>query len=100
MFHENQKTFESEEFLLQICNDHLLYAEKDYVRFDFRNIAKLRIYRQKRSGKVSKVTYRMRGQISSFQIEGFGHAGMEQITSLLRIRATEYSIDYSETGVA
>ena len=100
MLHEDEKRFESKEFLLQICDDHLLYAEKDYARFDFRNIAKLRIHRQKRSRKISKITYRMKGQFSAFQIDGFGEVEMEQIASLLKTRAMEYSIDYSESGAA
>jgi hypothetical protein len=100
MIHENEKRFESEEFLLQISNDHLLYAEKDDVRFDFRNIAKLRIYRQKRRGTISKITYRMKGKLGAFQIDGFGDVEMEQIASLLKARAMEYSIDCSETEMA
>ena len=90
----NQKLFESDEYLIQICNDHICYAEKDDVRFDFKQITRLKVYRQKVGGKITKITYRMKGQLSAFQIDGFGDAGMEEIASLLKSRAKEFSIDF------
>jgi len=51
-------------------------------------------------GKVSEITYRAKGQLGSFQIDGFGEVEMEQIANLLKARAMEYLIDYSESGVA
>lgn len=93
---EAPNTFESEEFLLQIRGDHLLYADKSEVVFDFRNIAKVRIYRTKPDGKVGKITYRVKGQLTSFQIDGFCEAGMERIAALLKARASEFSIPIAD----
>ena len=94
----NQKLFESGEYLVQICDDHILYAEKDNVRFDFKKIARLKVYRQKKSGKVSKITYRMKGQMSSFQIDGFTESEMDEIAGLLKNRAREHSIEFVDAG--
>jgi hypothetical protein len=91
------KLFESEEYLVQICDDHVFYAEKDYVRFDFKNIANLKVFRNK-AGNVHKITYRMKGQLSAFQIDGFDEAAMEEIASLLKERAREFSIGFVERG--
>lgn len=96
MFHEGYQTFESEEFLLQIGSRHLLYAEKSEVCFDFSKITKLRIYREGPGGKVSRITYRVKGQLGAFQIDGFGEVEMEQIASLLKARAKEHSVPVSE----
>ncbi len=96
MLHEDYKMFESEGFLLQIGSRDLLYAEKCEVRFNFKNITKLRIYRQSPGGKISKIIYRIKGQLSAFQIDGFGEAEMEEIANLLKARAMEHSIPISE----
>jgi hypothetical protein len=95
---EDRKTFESEGFLLQINSEHLLYAEKSEVLFDFRNIARVRIYRGKPEGKVYKITYRVKGQLSSFQLDGFGESDMQRIATLLRARASEFSIPIADPG--
>ena len=92
MTHIDQTHFESEEFLLQFGDNYLIYAEKSEVRFDFRSIARVRICRRKPERKVSKITYRVKGQISSFQIDGFGDLQMEQIAALVKKRAGEFSI--------
>jgi len=94
----NQKLFESGEYLVQICDDHVFYAEKDNVLFDFRNITRLKVYRQKKSGKVSKITYRMKGQMSSFQIDGFTESEMDEIAGLLKDQAREHSMVFVDTG--
>jgi len=94
----NHKLFESEEFLIQICDDHIFYAEKDDVRFDFKNITRLKVFRLKNGGKISKITYRMKGQLGAFQIDGFTESEMEEITSLLKNRAREYSIKFVDAG--
>jgi len=94
----NQRLFESGEYLVQICDDHIFYAEKDNVLFDFRNITRLKVSRQKKSGKVSKITYRMKGQLSSFQIDGFTESEMEEIAGLLKSRAREHSIEFLDAG--
>ena len=47
MPHSDQNLFESKDFLLQIFREHFIYAIKPEVRFDFRKIAKVRIYRRK-----------------------------------------------------
>ena len=86
--------------MVQICDNHVFYAEKDNVRFDFRNITRLKVYRQKKSGKVSKITYRMKGQLSSFQIDGFTESEMEEIAGLLKMRAREHSIEFVDAGEA
>ena len=86
--------------MLQIGSRHLLYAEKTKVLFDFQNITKLRIYRQSLGGKVSKITYRVKGQFGAFQIDGFGEKEMEQIADLLTARAKEHSIPLFETDAA
>lgn len=95
---EDHNTFESDEFLLQIHSDQFLYAEKSEVLFDFRNIARVRIHRRKPDGKVNKITYRVKGQLSSFQIDGFGEANMERIVALLKARAREFSIPMADPG--
>ena len=95
---ENRTTFESEEFLIQVNNEHLIYAEKSEVRFDFRNIARVGIHRRKPDGKVSKITYRMKGQLTSFQIDGFADSDMQSIAALLKARATEFSIPITDPG--
>jgi hypothetical protein len=93
---DDHNLFESEEFLLQIYREHFIYAEKPEVRFDFRNIARVRIYRRKPERKVSKITYRVRGQFSSFQIDGFGDSEMDQIAAILKKRAEEFSIPITD----
>ena len=92
-----QKLFESEEYLVQICDDHIFYAEKDNVRFDFKNLTSLKVFRNK-AGNVQKITYRMKGQLSAFQIDGFDKASMEEIARLLKERAREFSIEFAERG--
>jgi len=94
----NQKLFESDEFLIQICDDHIFYAERDEVCFDFKKVSRLKIYRLKDSGEISKITYRMKGQLNSFQIDGFENAEMEEIARLLKERAREFSIEFVEKG--
>ena len=94
----DENTFESEEFLLQIHSDHLLYAEKSDVLFDFRKIARVRVHRKKPDGKVDKITYRVKGQLDSFQIDGFGDSRMERIAALLKERASEFSIPMADPG--
>ena len=96
----NQKLFESAEYLIQVCDDHIFYAEKDNVRFDFKQITRLKVFRQKAGGKVSKITYRMKGQLGAFQIDGFGDAEMEEIASLLKNRAREFSVEFEDAGRA
>lgn len=95
---EDDNTFESEEFLLQIHSDHLLYAEKSNVLFDFREIARVRIHRKKPDGQVDKITYRLKGQLTSFQIDGFGDSKMERIAALLKERASVFSIPLADPG--
>jgi hypothetical protein len=92
--------FESEEYLIQICDDHLFYAEKDDVRFDFKKITKLKVFRRKTGGQISRITYRMKGQLGAFQIDGFGEAEMEEIASMLKDRAREFAIDFVDTARA
>ena len=94
----NQKLFESGEYLVQICDDHIFYAEKDNVRFDFKEITRLKVFRLKNSGKISKITYRMKGQLSAFQIDRFTESEMEQIAGLLKNRAREYSVEFVDAG--
>ncbi|MBK6900050.1 MAG: hypothetical protein IPH09_12540 [bacterium] len=94
----NHNTFESDEFLLRIDCDHLLYAEKSEVCFDFRNIARLRIHRRNADGGISRITYRVRGELTSFQIDGFTDAEMQSIASLLKARATAFSIPVTDPG--
>ena len=94
----NQKLFESEEYLVQICDDHIFYAEKDNVRFDFKKITKLKVHRQQAGSKITRITYRMKGQMSAFQIDGFGDAEMEEIARLLSSRANEFSVEFEDTG--
>ncbi len=84
--------FESEGFLLQVHSGHIIYAEKSRVRFDFRNIARVRIYRAKPDGEVSKITERVKGELGSFQIDGFGDSDMERIAASFEARAKEFSI--------
>ena len=96
---ENRNTFESEEFLVQVNTDHLLYAEKSEVLFDFRNIAKIRIHRKNPDGKVYKITYRVKGQLTSFQIDGFADSDMQSIAALLKARASEFAISITDPGV-
>lgn len=96
----NQKLFESGEYLVQICDDHIFYAEKDNVRFDFKNITRLKVFRLKNGGKISKITYRMKGQLGAFQIDDFADAEMEEMASLLKNRAREYSIKFVDEGEA
>ena len=100
MLHEDHQLFESDEFLLQIGSRHLLYAEKSEVLFDIQNITKLRIHRQGPSGKVSKITYRVKGQLGAFQIDGFGEPAMEQIANLMKARAKEHSIPLVDKDAA
>ena len=95
---ENRNTFESEEFLIQVNSEHLLYAEKSEVRFDFRNIARVRIHRKKPDAMVCKITYRVKGQLTSFQIDGFADSDMQSIAALLKARATEFSIPIMDPG--
>ena len=99
MPHPNQTLFESEEYLVQIDDAYLFYAEKAEVHFDFNKITKLKVFRGK-AGKVSKITYRIKGQLGAFQIDGFEDAEMEEIASLLNDRAREFSIDFVDTGRA
>jgi len=96
---EARNTFESEEFLVQVNTDYLLYAEKSEVRFDFRNIARIRIHRKKPDGRVYKITYRLKRQFSSFQIDGFTDSDMQSIAALLKARASEFSIPIMDAGV-
>ena len=93
----NQKLFESEEYLIQICKDHIFYAEKEDVRFDFKKITRLKVFRLKNGGKITKITYRMKGELGAFQIDGFVDAEMEEIASLLKSRAREFSIKFVDT---
>ena len=93
-----QKLFESGEYLVQICDDHIFYAEKDNVRFDFKEITRLKVFRLKNSGKISKITYRTKGQLSAFQINGFTESEMEEIASLLKNRARECLIEFVDAG--
>src|ERR1043166_2311835 len=93
---ENRNTFESKEFLIQVNSEHFLYAEKSEVRFDFRNMARVRIYRKKPDAKVYKITYRVKGQLTSFQIDGFTDSDMQSIAALLKARATEFSIPITD----
>jgi hypothetical protein len=95
---KNNNTFESEEFLVQINPDHLLYAEKSEVLFDFRNIANVRIHRRKGDGKVSKITYRVKGQLTPFHIDGFADSDMQSIAALLKARASDFSISITDPG--
>ena len=95
---ENRNTFESEEFLIQVNSEHLLYAEKSEVRFDFRSIARVRIHRKKPDARVYKITYRVKGQLTSFQIDGFADSDMQSIAALLKARATEFSIPITDPG--
>lgn len=97
---EDHNTFESGEFFLQIHSDYLLYAEKSDVLFDFRKIAGVRIHRKKPDGKINKITYRVKGQSSSFQIDGFGDSNMERIVALLKARASEFSIPIDDSSEA
>ena len=90
-----RKLFESEEYLVQICDDHIFYAENDNVRFDFKNITSLKVFRNK-AGNVHKITYRMKGQLCAFQIDGFDEASMGEIARLLKERAREFSIRFVE----
>ena len=85
--------FESDEFLVQVCGDHMIYAEKAEVRFDFRNIRKIRIVRDRIKGTVSKITYRVKGHLGAFQIDGFAEAQMEELAGLLGVRSKEFSIE-------
>ena len=96
----NQKLFESKEYLVQVCNDHIFYAEKDNVCFNFKNITKVKVFRNKTDGRIAKITYRMKGQLGAFQIDGFGDAEMEEIAGLLKSRARESSIDFMDRGKA
>jgi hypothetical protein len=96
MASENRNMFESEEFLVQINADRLLYAEKSEVVFDFRNIAKMRIHRKKADAKVYKITYRVKGQLLPFQIDGFADSDMQSIAALLKARASEFSISITD----
>ncbi len=93
---EIRHTFESEEFLIQVNSEHLLYAEKSEVRFDFRNIAGVRIHRKKPHDNVDKIAFRMKGQLTSFQIDGLADSDMQSIAALLRTRATEFSIPITD----
>jgi len=95
---KDHNTFESDEFLVQINADRLFYAEKSEVLFDFRNIAKVRIHRRKGDGKVYKITYRVKGQLTSFQIDGFADSDMQSIAALLKARASDFSISIVDTG--
>jgi hypothetical protein len=97
---DDNNLFESEGFILHIHRDHLIYAEKPEVRFDFRNIAKVRIYRRKPDRRISRITYRVKGQIGSFQIDGFSDSEMEQIAALLKNRAAEFSIPITDPDSA
>jgi len=51
----NQKLFESDEFLVLICDDHIFYAERDEVCFDFKKVSRLKIYRSKDSGWLAHI---------------------------------------------
>jgi len=57
------KVFESDEFLVRVCGDHMIYAEKAEVRFEFRNIRKIRIVRDRAKGTVSETICRVKGQL-------------------------------------
>jgi hypothetical protein len=96
----NQGLFESDEFLVQICDNHIFYAERNEVCFDFKNMTRFKVYRTKDGRKVSRITYRMKGQLDSFQIDGFKEAEMEEMARLLKARAREFSIAFAETGDA
>lgn len=89
--------FESDAYLVQVASDHLFYAEKTEVIFDFRSIARLRIHRRKSDGKVTKITYRVKGQLVPFQIDGFSDPDMERMAAMLKIRAEEFSIPVSDS---
>lgn len=98
MTDKNRNNFESEEFLLRIDPDHFLYAEKSEVLFDFGTIARLRIHRRKTDGKVCKITYRVKGQLTSFQIDGFTDADMQRIAAQLTARARSRSVPITDPG--
>ncbi len=97
---QSSNTFESKEFLVQVNSEHLLYAEKLEVRFDFPNIARIRIHRKKADAKVHKITYRVKGQLTSFQIDGFADSDMQGIAALLKARASEFSIPITDPGAS
>jgi preprotein translocase subunit SecD len=94
------QVLESDEFLVQVCGDHIIYAEKAKVRFDFKNIRKIRIVRDRSKGAVSKITYRVKDQLGAFQIDGFSEAEMEELAGLLRARSKEFSIKLAEEAGA
>jgi hypothetical protein len=74
----------------------MIYAKKEEVRFDLGNIRKIRIVRDRAKGTVSKITYRVKGQLGAFQIDGFAEAQMEELAELLRVRSKEFSIGLAD----
>lgn len=88
--------FETDEFLVQINKDNILYAEKPKVLFNFKDITKITCVRNKTSGKLAAITFKMKGQLFSFQIDGFKGSDMEEMADLLISRGKRFDIKVVE----
>jgi hypothetical protein len=88
--------FETDEFLVQINRDNILYAEKLKVLFNFKDITRITCVRNKTTGKMSAITFKMRGQLFSFQIDGFKGTDMEEMANLLISRGKRFNIKLVE----
>ena len=99
-----QKSFESDEYILAVRPDHFLHFVKDESEFRFKDLAKIKVIRSQDDDHISRITYRIRGQIvngpirlpSWYQIDGFKPQEMEQIAALLKDSAKTFSIEFSD----
>jgi hypothetical protein len=88
--------FETDEFLVQINNDNFLYAENPRIRFNFKDITRITCVRNKKTGKMSAITFKVKGQLLSFQIDGFNDADMEEMANLLISRGKRFNVKLVE----
>jgi hypothetical protein len=98
----NEKVFEAGGYVLQIGKDSILYVEgrreeaRDKDKVFFHDIDRITVLRNKGTGQVCAIDYKVKGRSGSFEIGDYTEMEMEEIANLLKSRARGFPIKFLE----
>ena len=102
-FDPAEKIYEApDDSVVQVTRDYVLYGDegkagaKEEDKIFFKDLARIKVIRSKKSGKVTSIDLKTRDTFDTFEIGGFKQREMEEIAGLLETRIKGLPIQFVE----
>lgn len=103
LFDPAERIYEApDDSVVQVTKDYVLYGlegkagAKEEDKIFFKDLARIKVIRSKKSGKVTSIDLKTRDTRQTLQIDGFAHTKMEEIAGLLETRIKGLPVQFDE----